>query len=766
MRKPGARYCFAGWMFMWLFFTGDAFGIHNSLFIRERLRAANSDPFYLERRDPHRGVQRDPKAMLRPNDLELKDHWRIEANVPPDLAGPLREDVSDFLRRMNVKVSQSTGRPIRLRLNKDLAPRAFHVDADPNHVEIQGGDAAGLWAGVAWCEREMGVRRGPFLPQGKVERQAAWRTQVSQGPWGGNYSVPDFSPEYLSDDAFRLYAHYGVNSMMIYGDVLCYAKSNILPELNCPDADKNLAMLKDAAQRAARYGVRFTYVPVGAKLRPEHQVFRNHPEVGGVIVKHGGGLQFLCSCSKTVHKYYEEMFSRLSENLAGVILITGGESWYHCRMWDWNIKTPCPQCSKIPVPEVTASWVEMVDRGLKRDNPEAFTAQWIYNNTGYTNRVERFKAAARQIGVFHAVDKDYRCHKEGYTKNMWDYSIDCAEPTPEIKKLAAFSHETGRPFWVKTETGSGLEVFQFPYVPAMQHLAHKWEGVRSLRPVGVHQSWLFFGMAGTRAEELGFWATYEPEKSAEQFLHEMAVRDFGPEAADQVLQSWAAMSRAVTHLPEIQMGGYYIGPMFLGPCYPMVPSSQDKVPEVFYAYLHYLQENEETFSVKQIQDARTCLVMRDLPRTTVVPDDPRSNAWDLVTREFTVAAKEAEEALHRMQAAAKHARTEADHRQFQEETDLTELLYRTWLTCANTVEFLRARHDWEKDKNPIGLSRMQALARQERENAVAALPIFARSRWLDPALRLDGGYRPAAEMLREKIAWLDRFLSAVTGAKP
>ena len=41
----------------------------------------------------------------------------------------------------------------------------------------------------------------------------------------------------------------------------------------------------------------------------------------------------------------------------------------------------------------------------------------------------------------------------------------------------------------------------------------------------------------------------------------------------------------------------------------------------------------------------------------------------------------------------------------------------------------------------------------------AAIQIYARSRWLDPALRLDGRFHPAQEMLREKIAWLDRFLA-------
>jgi len=369
---------------------------------------------------------------------------------------------------------------------------------------------------------------------------------------------------------------------------------------------------------------------------------------------------------------------------------------------------------------------------------------------------------APHIGLMHHVEKDFSYHKAGYTKSVWDYSIDYTGPSPEVQRLADFAHETGRPLLVRTETGIGLEVFQFPYVPALQHLAAKWQGVRSLKPAGVHQSWLFFGMAGTRAEELGFWAAYEPGKTADQFLREMAVRDFGAEAADSALESWAAMSRAVTHLPCIQLPGYYVGPTFLGPCHPLLPSARDAVPDVFHGYLHYLQENEETFSRKPVEQARICLVMADLPPSSrnvgVIPDDPASDGWELVAREYTTAAEEAKQAMRCLQTAADKVRTAEDRRRMQEEQDLTELVYRTFLACANTVEFLRARRAWEKDKSASDLERLREIARTERENAAAAIPIYARSRWLDPSLRLDGRFRPAEEMLREKIAWLNRFL--------
>jgi hypothetical protein len=230
-----------------------------------------------------------------------------------------------------------------------------------------------------------------------------------------------------------------------------------------------------------------------------------------------------------------------------------------------------------------------------------------------------------------------------------------------------------------------------------------------------------------------------------------------------VLKAWAAMSRSVTHLPAIQLPQYYCGPTFLGPCHPLAPSAGEAVPEAFHAHLYYLLEGAETFAVKGLQQTRTCLAMRELPPTSrdvgVVPDDPRSDGWALVAREYAAAADAAKEALGHLEAAGRLARTDADRRHAQEEQDLIELAYRTFRTCADTVEFLVARRAWERNKDTAALARMREIARRERDNAAASVPVYARSRWLDPSLRLDGQFVPADEMLRQKIAWIDRFLA-------
>ncbi|MHB9131284.1 MAG: beta-N-acetylhexosaminidase family protein [Armatimonadota bacterium] len=754
--------------------------MHNSLFIRDLLQQTNQDPMRLERRDPHRTVARDPQAAAGEGEFTLDGAWSITGEGDPAVMRLLADDLADFFEHMEVAVSAESGQTVTFSLATDLAPRACRLTCHPGKITVEGGDVAGLWAGLTWLEWEMRTRRGPILPAGTITRQAAWPVQISQGPWGGNYSVPDFSSEYLSDDAFRLYAHYGVNSMMIYGDLLCYVQSAILPELNHPDAARHLAILQDAAVRAARYGVQFSYVVVGPKLRHDHPVFLNHPTVKGCGFDLGTGpgqaaedagethdsgpLHFLCSSDPVSLSFYEETFTRLfttAPQLAGVILIVASESFYHCRIWA-HAKHRCARCDAHTTEEVLGNLTGVVQQAVSAAQPRAFTAVWAYSTWEWErpDRLELVRQLPNEVALYHQIEKDQHYQKDGYVKHIWDYSVDYIGPGENTRQLADAAHATGRPLFIKTETGIGLEVFQFPYVPAMQRLADKWQAVRSLQPAGVQQSWLFYGMFGSRAEELGLWAAYAPEMPRDVFLHRMAVRDFGPDLADAALISWEHMSRAVGHIPCVTLLYYYVGPSFLGPAHPIVPETGVAIPDDFYGYLFYLQELEESFSRRQIEDARSCLVMEPLPETAQavwIQWEGPSDGWDIVVREYTRAAEEARQAWEILRDAAPLTRTEADRRQLHDELLLTELVYRTFFSCENVVRFLLARRAFEHTGTADARAEMKRLALLERQNALDAVHIYRDAPWLDIAERTDGKFHPCADMIAAKVRWIDEY---------
>lgn len=743
--------------------------MHNSLFIRDILRRANTHAAVRERRDPHRTVCVDPAATARRGEFRLDGPWGVESACG-DADGVLADDVRDFLTRMGVRVSDGAVKRVRLGFDTRLADRDCRLAFSRDGIRLTGGSVAGVWAGIAWMEWEMRCRRAPILPVGEFTRRAAWGAQIHQGPWGANYSVPDFSPEYLPDEAFALYPHYGVNRMMIYGDLLCYARSRALPELDCPDYDRNIAMLSDAAKRAARYGVRFCYVPVGPKLRPDHPVFLAHPGARGAGVftrDRKAVLHFLCSSSPETLAFYRETFSNLYRavpEMGETVLITYSESFYHCRMWEWKMPHPCPRCAKTTAKRMLSGFVGSVLRGVEDAGSDAQVAMWIYSwlEKKVGERGRYFRAQRPRVGVFHHIEKDHRFHKKGYTKSIWDYSIDFTGPTEEARSLSRLAHEAGRPLFIKTETAIGLETFQFPYIPAMQHLSDKWQAVRRLRPDGVHQSWLFYGMCGTRAEELGLWAAYRRDMAQGEFLRRIAERDFGPEAAGRVIAAWERVGRAVRHLPCLCLPMYYVGPSFAGPAHPLVPTKDAPIPDVFHAFLFYLQEGEETFSVRQIKEARVPLVMSSLHDTArpvgVAPDDAASDGWDIVVAEYAQAAAECRAAYDELRSARGLCRTTADRRNLAEELRIVDLFGRTNTTCENTVRFLRARRALEAGGDESALREMRRVARVERRNAAGARPIYRAAPWLDLPMRIDGVYSSCVEVIDEKIRWIDRFL--------
>jgi hypothetical protein len=735
--------------------------MHNSLFLRDLLKKMNEHPIVRERRDSHRLVMVDSTSIPSDADITLNGKWQIITELPEPVASALKEDAIDFLARFDIKITLQSNNTIIYRIADDLDSRDCRLSVKENEIIIEGGGIAGIWAGQAWMEFEMRTRRGPFLPKGSITRHAAWGFQISQGPWGANYSVPDFAPEYLDDDSFRLYAHYGINSMMIYGDMMCYVNSNILPELNHPDYKENISMLKDAAKRALSYGVQFSYVVIGPKLRPNHAVFAAHPNVKGTGTAEDG-LFFLCSSNEQVLQFYTEFFKNLLNEvpeLAGFILIVAEESFYHCKMWRNSVKVPCSRCTPLNTENALKKLLYPIEQSIHSINSNVFLAAWPYttHQWEHPNRIPFIKEMPQGIDFFLSVEKDQMYQKDGYIKHIWDYSIDFTGPSDNILLTAEACKEVDRPLFVKTETGIGLEVFQFPYVPAMQRLSEKWQNVRGLLPKGVHQSWLFFGMCNSRAEALGLWAAYAPEMSSDEFILKIAIRDFGHEAASVVIKSWEYMSKSMGHLPVLMINDYYIGPSFLGPSHPLIPEKGMKISPIFDGYLFYLQELGETFSHSNIDETRKCLAIDDINPScgmpTPLPDESRTS-MDILRDEYNEAAKYARLAWEMLKTTENLLHTEADRQNYREEVLLTELIYRTILACSNTVKFIMARDNGD-------ILTMQAVAIDEKDNAISAITVYKQAPWLDYTMRIDGYYSAAEDMINEKVKMIDEWLLKV-----
>ncbi|PYI50880.1 hypothetical protein [Paenibacillus flagellatus] len=759
--------------------------MHNSLLIRDLLKSANGNPLHRGRRDPHRLYKAGVEAVeLEEGRIALRGSWSVSL-APGSKPGwaEAADDLRDGLSKLSVRIDATASNTVTLSVDEALPDGAFRRTARPHAVTIGAKDARGLWAGVVYTEREIAVRGSAVIDAGDIVKTPSWPVQISQAPFGSNYLVPDLSADYLSDDAFRMLAHFGANGMTIYGDWLLYVRNEKYPELSSPDYERNIATLRDAVDRAGKYGVKLYYVAVSPKFAEDHPLFVRRPGLKGARIapgQSGTKIHNLCSSdAEALELHGETMASLFREvpELGGLILIIGGESYYHCFMrpdktgLPAGTKTNCPRCAARKPEDVVGDLLRVTGEAVRAANPDVPVLAWPYSAFAWSGdpaQLELLRGMAPEVGLLTTIEKDQWYKKDGYSKQIWDYSVDYTGPADNTLRQAEVTRERGLRLFIKHETALGLEFIQFPYVPALQRLGEKWANVSGLRPDGVLQSWMFFGMWGSRAEELGWWTSWRPDVPQAEAIERMARRDFGA-AAPVLIEAWRAMSEAVSRLPCIPT--YFKGPEFIGPAHPLLFEPDEPVPELFHCYLYYLQELEETFSTT-VSEVKHSLVLEKLPvaywSSIVRPDEGRELV-PLMLDEYEAAAACAARS-YALVRDLPEPDDDAGRIALAEEKLLIEAVSRTMATMRHSYRFLRAKAEYADRGDPEAMRDMVAAASAELDNARAARAVWEKAPWLNIGLRVDGKYPDNLEMLDAKIAMLERGLAVraeiAAGASP
>lgn len=745
--------------------------VPNSLHVYNELREKNNRPLTKQRRDPHRTVRLDPNRKAEAGEIALAGSWQIAADLYVPGMREAVDDLKHFLRLLGVELDSSDSpRRIAFKLDDRIDHQAFRLEAQENGIEIRAKNMQGIWSGLVNLEKEMAIRNAAVLPAGVIERKPAWGVQISQAPYGASFLVPHLSSEYLSDDSFRLLAHYGVNGMQIYGDMLCYVKSELFPELNHPDCDLHLLMLRDAAQRAKKFGIQLYWVPIGPKLREEHPLFERRPDVRGAKVagKASGAeqpLYSLCSSHPDVLRFHGEVMANLvtdAPDLGGLILIIGGEAYKHCFMradrtgLQPGEKTNCPTCRGIHPETVVTRFVAATADAVRRANSQTEVMVWEYSAHHWTSdadQLELIKRLPEGTSLLTTLDKGQILQKAGYKKDIWDYSVEYAGPCDRVLLQTEVAKRRGLPYVLKLETAIGLECVNIPYMPSLANTFEKWKNAAALGPKGVFQSWCFFGMWGSRAEEIGWWASWRPEWSSEQVLDHIAARDFGT-YAPLMKTVWEKMGESASHLPYI--GSYYRGPEFLGPGHPLYFTDPDpsELPDVYKGSI-YMQEMYETFSRDMI-DERKPLLRANLECR--MESDDGSDKAVVAIAEYEQAVRLAKEAFELLQAAGE-PEDPAIRVAMREERQLVEAIWRLFASTLHTLQFLYHKRRYKEDRDEAALQRMKEIAGRELVNAREARPLYVEAPWLDVCDRTEGGDFPSTvAMIDCKIALLEREL--------
>ncbi len=726
--------------------------LHNSLHRRELLKSMNAHPLCVKRRDVHRNVGRAEGVKPTANQVMLDGAWAVEASNDHSAERAVARDAEDFLRRMGVTLDAKATNRIRLEIGS--RDKGFRLLVEPNRVEVHAADASSLWAGWVQLEYQMRGASGPMLVKGEFEREPAWGVQIAPPTWGANYSVPDLSPEYLGDDTFRSLAHAGADGLFVYGDLLCYATHTRLKELDQPDAAAHLKTLRDVTERARDFGVKIYFVAVGPKLPADHAAFKARPGTRGALLAAGGdtpNIHCLCSSDPDGLGFHADVMGNLFKEvpeLGGLVLIIGGESYYHCFMRVAGAslgRTNCPKCDGKVAEDVIANLLKVTADAVQQHQPKANVMAWPYSAQHFwsaePNQLRFIDRLPGNVAFLSEIDKDQPFVKDGYTKPIWDYSVDFEGPSDRIVAQANRCSQNHRNLFIKSETAHGIELLHLPYVPSIQRSARRWQAIRALRPAGVLQRWGFIGMYDSVAECVGFTARWDPDFAPETSSAAIAQMFFGS-AAPHVARAWKQFDRAVGHIPVLVTGGYYLGPMFLGPCHPL-PTWTGETPDAFRGSLYYLLEGEATFSPPRAA-TRDDLTVAQLSRIGAEP---------FVEPEFTAARDESAagyEILKKLdpQTLRPHCRDE-----LIEQQAIGEYLYRTFRTTVNVIQFLRTREKGGDNRTPLA-----AIAKDEMENTRAARRMYEVAPFLSHHLRLDVGVNESVKMIDVKATLLTEFL--------
>ncbi|MCC2683677.1 MAG: hypothetical protein K0R75_576, partial [Paenibacillaceae bacterium] len=524
----------------------------------------------------------------------------------------------------------------------------------------------------------------------------------------------------------------------------------------------------DATQRAKKFGVQLYWVAIGPKLRESHPLFQRRPDVRGAKVwGHASGsdesLYSLCSSHPDVKKFHGDLMANLvteAPDMGGLILIIGGEAYKHCfmrpiRNETTDEKTNCPVCKHIHPEKVVTDFVRATSDAVLQANPQVEVLVWEYSAHQWTSdhdQLELISMIPEGTSLLTTLDKGQVLQKDGYKKDIWDYSVEYAGPCDRVLMQTEVARKRNLPYVLKLETAIGLECINIPYMPSLSNTFGKWRNAARLSPRGVFQSWCFFGMWGSRTEEIGWWASWRPELANEQVLETIAERDFGPYAS-LIQQVWQTMGRSASHLPYI--GSYYRGPEFLGPGHPLYFEDPKQLPEVYQGAI-YMQEMYETFSREMI-DLKHPLTKRTLDCR--METDDGSDKASVVIREYEQAAALAKEAFELLQSAADPA-DPTIRATLSEEKLLVETIWRIFASTLHTWQFLLHRRDYASTGDPKALQAMKEVARAELANTKAARHIYVEAPWLDVCDRIEGcGFPSTLDMIDYKIAQLERDLA-------
>lgn len=708
----------------------------------------------------------DIHAIPAETEVRISDSWRVVlAKQAASSTSPMAEHLNQFLReRMGLILpilSSEEGHlaeeteAIILRESgggESETPGSFSITVLRDRVLVSGADADGLRDGVVCLVDRMGFREAPILTSGETVYKPRQQLRVGFRPALGT----------MRDVVFNGYN--GVTTGLT--DFYKLSPSRCIPELAVLEDPEYRDRVIREREDAHRLGLKtYCYVHTMTKFKEDAPIFAAHPEIRGVRTWQEDGLFTLCTEAPLVKQYLKESVQGLFRDdpeLDGLLLIVGGEGFYHCFMRPYGVEkgeTPCARCSLLGPDAVVANLCNLLAEAAREVNPEAEIVAWPYSavsvwssdkpHTGFIRQLKPGVALLTEIEKDEVLDKG-----EGIRKAIWDYSIDLIGPGARAQSQIALCREQGIPVYLKSEPELAFEASGLPHIPCMDRWAARAEALASSGATG---SWVFpayLPHRGTSTAEVYKYFWWHPAPAVDAFLPRFAARLAGKEAGPRLREAWRLVSEAIEFSPELPP--YYNGPHYFGPAHPMCANPDAELPSEFYgSYGYYAEVNPELVDIQH--PAYVCIPTGNevlFPKFYRQMEDRLKQAVVQIE-----AAEPVVDAAHRLMFDSEAlmvrwfyhiARTEANfYDAFLLQRSLHCLLERVKAGTSLTEE--------EREGAAAMMVRWREILNDELENSREALPV------MEADMRLDFrymGFCPGPKMIRAKIGLLQKELEA------
>lgn len=560
------------------------------------------------------------------DEVSLKQGVKIEKGFP-DADGSLDTAYAD-LHEFFKCVGLSEGGPFRIVTERAPMPKfeTFKVIVSETECRIQANDTEGIRRGIFFVEDELMRADGPFLKVGETLRSPFIHTRISRCFFGPIKRPPKNRDEllddvdYYPDGYLNRLAHDGVNGLWLTIEFKDLCKTSLIAECS-PDRERRLEKLRKTVAKCGRYGIKvFLFCIEPVAMDPGNPLLKAHPELGGGTM--GASTKLFCPFSEAAQTYLREamhdIFSQVP-GLGGLIDITFGERPTTCLSGaevDWQLN--CPTCSKKQPWEILTASLSAMERGMHEAAPDAKFISWLYvpesgTGTEYAS-LNPFSEIARHtppgVIVQYNFESGGRKLQLGKERPAGDYWLSYVGPSDPFKSVASAVSEAAAAganvgMSAKIQACCSHEVATAPYIPVPSLLYRKYDAMRTLGVTSVMQCWYFGNMPSlmnrAAATELPFALETVSE---DEFLLNLARRDWGKVHAEQVVQAWRLFAEAYDNYPLTNAFQFY-GPMQDGVVWPLhlkpvhlplaptwkleYPPSGDRIGESFCGWHTYAE---------------------------------------------------------------------------------------------------------------------------------------------------------------------------------